>query len=110
VRICKRCKQIFVPLRPYHRLCWACWQTEQAENEPDASTDATAWHAGYQAGYQQGVQDGRRAGELPAPIFKGLLNLIHPDRHSGTALERTAHELTVWLLQHRPDPSMVERN
>jgi hypothetical protein len=106
VRICKRCKQVFTPIQPYHQLCWPCWHVEHADDEPDASADEAAWHAGYQAGYQAG----RREGEMPPAIFKGLLRLCHPDGYSGSTLEPLAHELTVWLLSHRPDSATVERN
>jgi hypothetical protein len=105
VRICKRCKEIFAPMRPYHQLCWPCWHAEQTAGEDEA-----AWHAGYQTGYRQGVLDGQRAGELPEPIFKGLLRLTHPDMHSGTTLGPLAHEVTVWLLNHRPDAAVAPRN
>lgn len=82
-RPCTGCGQPFEPSRPYHRLCWECWQ------EP---TNA------------------RRHERLPAePLLDaGTLRiavaLTHPDRHPPERAEqatRTTQALTAALARVR---------
>jgi hypothetical protein len=35
--------------------------------------------------------------------WRQLASLVHPDRYQGSRLEPVAHEVMVWLNQHRPE-------
>jgi len=60
------------------------------------------WQHGYDAGYRDGVAQGQRQDMMPLTIWRALMTVTHPDRYDGSPLAKTAHEVTVWLIQHRP--------
>ena len=70
-----------------------------AEKGPRGEAAAPTYAEGFEAGYRAGLAAG---GRIPGATWRALLQLVHPDKHHGGALEVQANAATVWLLEHRP--------
>lgn len=86
---CVRCGSPFLRQRgeTWKRQCAVCWQSQRA-------TDA--FLRGFEAGRAEALRDA--PGAIPPERLRALLQLVHPDRHGGSAL---ATNTTAWLLTQR---------
>lgn len=96
MRDCRYCRQPFEPAKPYYYYC--TWECRVAHVGPDYERDGR--------GRDQRDDGGRArpmAPRIPPHIYKAAIVLVHPDRWQDTpSLAALAHEVTVWLNQHRP--------
>lgn len=97
---CRECLGVFDcgESEAWKKLCFPCWKRSKATT----NTDSQAWYQrGYEAGHASAIAMSEAA---PAGLDKArirqLLQLVHPDRHNGSAL---ANEVTTWLLALRKD-------
>lgn len=111
---CSECMRLFErgESESWKRRCLDCWRrsktTEKASTpDPYASGYAAGRAEGLaerMAAHQRGFEAGRAHGRAEAvgavdkTRVRQLLQLVHPDRHGGSAL---ANEVTVWLLALR---------
>jgi hypothetical protein len=99
------CRQPFTPEKEFYYYCsWAC---RVADVGPHYERDYHGYQRSGDQRYDRGFWDGTRArpsgAEIPLPIWKGLVLFSHPDRWQGEpGLQTLAHEVTIWLLAHRP--------
>ncbi|SRR6266511_2177731 len=104
-RECRHCGLEFFPKKAFYWYCsWRCYEADH-EDRNDGSP-GSIWQAAYDSGYRDGRADGlvagRQQGTMPLPVRRGLVRLVHPDLHQGSALEQVAGDVTRWLLEHRP--------
>jgi hypothetical protein len=98
------CRQEFWPPKPNYYFCsWECHQAYYAE----PGHDYRGYQRSHDQSYERGFWDGARARppdlEIPIHIWKAAMVLVHPDKWQGVpAMQALAHEVTVWLNQHRP--------
>lgn len=125
---CEQCRALFerAEAERWKRLCLDCWRRSKAtEKAPPADRFSEGWEAGwrvgfkdgrmdwdsaqvvsYEAGFQAGhataLADAARAtpaaGMIDKARIRQILQLVHPDKHAGSAL---AGEVTAWLLSLR---------
>lgn len=83
------------PDETWKRRCLPCWRASKGRTEPEADIDALL-DAQYKLGYAAGLA----AATLDKAKMRELLQLVHPDRHGGSAL---ATRVTTWLLALRDE-------
>ena len=99
MRVCRRCGRQFRPEKAYYHYCtWACLLADERMGRAFGDT----WQEGYNTGFRDGVAQGQQQGLMPPAIWRALLSVAHPDRYQDSPLAKSAHEVTVWLIQHRP--------
>jgi hypothetical protein len=99
MRACRGCGRQFRPDKASHHYCtWACLLAHARGRGASGST----WQEGYDAGYRAGLAQAHQQRWMPPAIWRALMSVAHPDRHQDSPLAQTAHEVTVWLIQHRP--------
>jgi hypothetical protein len=118
MRACRRCGTAFQPAKPFYFWCsLVCRKADylEAQAEPYSASDVgRAFDKGYDRGYAAGLAEGQRQTRpigskgqarepLPLDLWRQLAHLAHPDRFQGSPLEPIAHEVMVWLNQHRPE-------
>lgn len=100
----RQCGQEFWPRKLNYYFCsWECHQAHYA----DVGHDYRSYQRERNQSYDRGFWDGARARppepEIPQCIWKGLVLFCHPDRwQAEPGLATLAHEVTLWLLEHRP--------
>jgi hypothetical protein len=117
---CSECMRLFErgESESWKRRCLDCWRrsktTEKASTPDPYATGYAAGRAeglaermaAHQRGFEAGRAYGRAEAARSAPAVSAidktrvrqLLQLVHPDRHGGSAL---ATEVTTWLLEIR---------
>jgi hypothetical protein len=101
-----KCRQPFTPEKDFYYYC--SWDCRVADVGSEYQRDFRGYqHSGDQH-YDRGFWAGTRAQpsglEIPQGIWKGLVLFSHPDKWQGEpGLATLAHEVTLWLLAHRPD-------
>ena len=75
------------PKKPWAKVCFRCYvATETKRSE--------------RLGFERGLREGRAERAIDLPRVRTLLQLCHPDKHSGS---RAATETTQWLLEMRKE-------
>lgn len=105
---CEICGEEFEAAEEWHRMCWPCWRRENdagpsrptsgysAGGRPFGPRHAASWMRGYDAG----LRDGKcKIAEPLRPLLDDLIQLCHPDRHTGR--EERATRVTKILLHLR---------
>jgi hypothetical protein len=99
------CRKSFEPEKHYHFYC--SWECRVADVGADYQRDYRGYQRSGDQQYDRGFWDGARTKppglEIPPHIWKAAIVLVHPDRWQGEpSMQTLAHEVTVWLLEHRP--------
>ena len=100
-----KCRKAFEPAKDFHHYC--SWDCRVADVGPHYERDYRGSQRSGDQRYDRGFWDGARATppdiEIPPHIWKAALVLVHPNRwQTEPGLARFAHEVTPWLLAHRP--------
>ena len=77
---CADCGTLFRAPGPWQRRCRRCFRARKEREEAEARQDAhdSAYDAGWDSGYSSG-----RVSALNKELLHDLIQLCHPDRHSG---------------------------
>jgi hypothetical protein len=99
------CRRSFEPEKHFYFYC--SWECRVADVGPHYERDYRGYQRSGDQRYDCGFWDGARARptepEIPPHIWKAAIVLVHPDRwHGEPSMQTLAHEVTVWLLEHRP--------
>jgi hypothetical protein len=92
IRTCADCGTRFRVPNPGQRRCRRCFRALKERDEAEARQDAydAAWDSGYSSG---------RLSALSKELLNDLIQLCHPDRHSGRV--DLATRVTQQLLELR---------
>lgn len=84
----------------WKKRCLDCWKLSKAGHKTDDPEAAAKWYRkGFEAGRATAMAENRDGGAtLDVERLRELLQLVHPDRHGGSAL---AVRVTQWLLELR---------
>jgi hypothetical protein len=102
------CSRSFIPAKYFYAYCsWACRVAHVGE---DYTHDYRGYQRDRDQSYDRGFWDGVRVSppglEMPPGIWKAAMMLVHPDRwENAPEMRALAHDVTVWLLKHRPQPT-----
>jgi hypothetical protein len=99
------CRKPFEPEKDFYYYC--SWDCRVADVGPHYERDYRGRQRSSDESYDRGYWDGARgrptAQEIPPAIWKGMVLFCHPDRwQTEPGLAALAHEVTIWLLTHRP--------
>jgi hypothetical protein len=81
---CADCGRQFRAHNSWQRRCHRCFLALKERNEAVARRDAyhAVWNSAYDAGWDSGYRSGRLSA-LTEELLHDLIQLCHPDRHSG---------------------------
>ena len=81
---CADCGTRFRAPGPWQRRCRRCFRALKERDEAEARQDAydAGWDGAYDAGWDSGYRSGRLSA-LNEELLHDLIQLCHPDRHSG---------------------------
>ncbi len=105
MRRCRYCGWEFQPAKSFYYYCtWECRVADVGPNyERDYRGHQRERDTHYDRGYNDGVRSGPMNTTIPPGIWKAAIQLVHPDRWADNpSLAALAHEVTIWLNQHRP--------
>ncbi len=113
-KVCQDCGTIFAAKADYYRLCFSCWKKNQPAapeigrltlqniklqfQAAEAAAEIRNLQRLLDAAEARARTAGGRVEEIPDDMLKILVQLSHPDRHSGSA---AANRATAWLLKQR---------
>jgi hypothetical protein len=100
IRTCADCGARFRAPGPRQRRCRRCFRALKERDEAEVRRDAydTGWDGAYDAGWDSGYSAGRLSA-LSRELLHDLIQLCHPDRHSGRV--DLATRVTQQLLELR---------
>jgi hypothetical protein len=100
IRTCADCGTRFRAPGLRQRRCRPCFRALKERDEVEARQDAydAGWDGAYDAGWDGGYRSGRLS-VLTEALLRDLIQLCHPDRHSGRV--DLATRVTQQLLELR---------
>jgi hypothetical protein len=100
IRTCADCGTRFRAFGPRQRRCRPCFRALKERDEAEARQ--ATYEAGWDSAYDEGWDSGYRGGRLSVvteALLHDLIQLCHPDRHSGRV--DLATRVTQQLLELR---------